>query len=356
MSTAMSAGHPRGGVTERPRYYARQLITPAELNLEATYFVERLRRHNRLLHGWGVVCGALVCRVPNADGTGAEPWKVKLTCGHILDPFGNEIAIVLERTFDLRAGGVTVALDDPPGELTDPWCSDVWTEPEGNEGWVAVRYHQSMARPVRVQPAGCGCDDTTCEYSRWCDGYEVRLLDHCPTSYTETPPLLEDLVAPRPIPECPPYPTDPWVVLAHVEFDVDGNITAVDNCGCRRMVVSLADAWWKCTTSQLTITKVETAPAGPFTRGQTGIQMTVTGTNIDQKAAAQVGQGVKVTALQVKADGTAMTLTLRILNFAQAGDRALTVTNPDCKIASAASALTISASPTTPSAGKPQRS
>ena len=68
-------------VSERPRYYARQLVTPAELNLEASYFIDRLRRHNRLLHGWGVICGALVCRVAETEGGGAQPWKVKITPG-----------------------------------------------------------------------------------------------------------------------------------------------------------------------------------------------------------------------------------------------------------------------------------
>src|SRR4051794_3542244 len=89
-------------VTQYPLYYARQLVTPTELNLETSYFLDRLRRHNRLLHGWGVICGALVCRVVGTDGT-AQPWKVKITPGHLIDPYGNEIAILAERVIDLRS-------------------------------------------------------------------------------------------------------------------------------------------------------------------------------------------------------------------------------------------------------------
>jgi Quinohemoprotein amine dehydrogenase, alpha subunit domain III len=339
MSAAMTNGHHRGGVTERPRYYARQLITPAELNLEAAYFVERLRRHNRLLHGWGVVCGALVCRV-EVQGGGAEPWKVRITPGHLIDPDGNEVAIATERVFDLRTGSLTVGPADPPGELSDPWCSEVWTPPERNQGWVAVRYRQSMARPVRVQPAGCSCDDSSCEYSRWCDGYELRLLDYCPTSHQGEPPTLDDLVAPRPIPACPDPPPDPWVVLAKVEFDDGGNITAVDNCGCRRMVVSLAEAWWKCTTSQLTVTGVQGDPAGDYSRGQQGIKLKVTGTAIDQDATADLGPGVKVTSKQYT-NPTTIEFTVRILKSAQKGERDLTITNPDCRIATLPKAIKI---------------
>src|SRR5919106_5258079 len=85
------------GILERPRYFARQLITPAELNLEAEYFAERIRRHNRMLHGWGVVCGAQVCRVRAAAGSGAEPWKVRVRPGFVIDGHGNEVSIGGER-------------------------------------------------------------------------------------------------------------------------------------------------------------------------------------------------------------------------------------------------------------------
>ncbi|PYV22134.1 MAG: hypothetical protein DMG27_18945 [Acidobacteria bacterium] len=41
-------------IAERPRYFPRQLITPDDVTLEQDYFRNKLRRHNRLLHGWGV--------------------------------------------------------------------------------------------------------------------------------------------------------------------------------------------------------------------------------------------------------------------------------------------------------------
>ena len=78
------------GVLERPRYFPGQLMTPEEMILEQNYFRDKMRRHNRLLHGWGVVCGAVVCRavIPTSNGparsirckpTGcrAQRWKTK---------------------------------------------------------------------------------------------------------------------------------------------------------------------------------------------------------------------------------------------------------------------------------------
>src|SRR5260370_39362995 len=81
-------------IAELPRYYPRQLITPADLTLEQDYFRDRMRRHNRLLHGWGVVCGATVCpvQIVNADGTVSyAPWQVQVQPGYILGPYGDEI-------------------------------------------------------------------------------------------------------------------------------------------------------------------------------------------------------------------------------------------------------------------------
>ena len=57
MTSTLARGH--DGL-ERTRYYAGQLVGPDDLTEDQRYFRERLRRHNRLLHGWGVVCGARV--------------------------------------------------------------------------------------------------------------------------------------------------------------------------------------------------------------------------------------------------------------------------------------------------------
>jgi hypothetical protein len=347
-------------VTERPRYYPRQLITPTELNLEASYFLDRMRWHNRLLHGWGVVCGALVCRVPDPAG-GAQPWKVRICPGHALDQYGNPIGIRAERIVDLRSGGVVVSGDDPAGELSDPWCNEVWTEPTAGTIVVAVKYNQGMARPVRAQPAGCSCDETSCEYSRWCDGYQVGLLDSCPPSHLGDPPPLDDLDGSGHIPPCPPEPDDPWVVLAKVDVDGDGRITRIDNCSCRRMVVSLAHLWWRCQGGQPTVAAVTVEIDGTAVkevpRGQTDVAVHVEGANIDSNATADLGPGVQVTDREVPAGGTTMDLTVDVSATAQPGVRALTLTNSDCSIGTFPNALTVGSAPAPPvtKSTKPRR-
>ena len=327
------------GILERPRYFARQLVTPTELNLEATYFLDRLRRHNRMLHGWGVVCGAQVCAV--GDATSTEPWKVRITPGYLIDGFGNEVFIAAERVVDLRSVGVTVTCGDCGGEAADPWCQDVWTNCDAGTRWLAVCHKQCQVRPVRVQPAGCGCDDSHCEYSRWQDGYEVRFLDHCPDS--GDPPTWEQFLATMagPIRECPPCPEDPCVVLAQIDVDGDGTVTAIDNCSCRRMMVSFASLWWRCAGTKTTVDDVSVSTKGPHVPDMKGIRVVVKGSDLRPDATVSLGAGVEVRIAQVSPDGETMRLDADIDVDAEPGPRVLTITNPDRTSVSRADALTV---------------
>lgn len=259
------------GVLERPRYFPRQLLTPVDLTLEQQYFRDRMRRHNRLLHGWGVVCGAQVCFVPEdkdakpADAGASpapkpQPWKVRVTSGYVLGPYGDEILIDAERVVDLRTVGVEGESGGhhDHGEPADPWCAEVFVKRDPGPLWLAVRYKELMSRPVRVEPAGCGCEDSQCEFSRLRDGYEIGVLPACPKSH-ETPPVLGELadLFGGPVPACPDCPADPWVVLARVEMDPDGTITSIENCSCRRIVASLAQTWWRCAGDSCAIESIE---------------------------------------------------------------------------------------------------
>jgi Domain of unknown function (DUF4332) len=243
------------GLLDRPRYFPRQLITPGELTLEQDYFRSKLRRHNRMLHGWGVVCGALVDFVPvspsvaevaaeHAAAPKYEPWKVRIQPGYILGPFGDEIVIDCEHMLDLRGTGLTGAPGEAPQQAIDPWCSQVEVKRPGSL-YVAIKYKEVMSRPVRVQPIGCGCDETQCEYSRWRDCYEIGILDHCPETQKPPSPDINTLIRGE-TPDCPDCPQSPWLVLARVDLAEDGTILRIDNCDCRRLVVSFGDFWWHC--------------------------------------------------------------------------------------------------------------
>jgi hypothetical protein len=256
-------------VLEHPHFFPRMLVTDKDLVQEQSYLRDKARRHNRLLHGWGVVCGACVRRAPlitalegcAKDDTSSnakeppdpltgqkgdqkaadlDPWRVLITPGYILGPCGEEIVIPCQQIFDVRQQCVTVVPGDPCAPGPDPWCSEVLLDTKPGTIYVAVRYKEILARPVRVQPVGCGCDEIACEYSRIRDAFEICSLDQCPESHHGPPPKLE--VCPQ-LAVCPPCPDEPWVVLATVEIGTDGIQGDPDNASCRRWVLSLATYW-----------------------------------------------------------------------------------------------------------------
>ena len=192
--------------------------------------------------------------------------------GYILGPYGDEIVIERDICFDLRTRCLTATSGDACDDIVDPLCPDQPRDPrkKGKPYYIAVRYKELPSRPVRVQPVGCGCDDVHCEYSRWRDGYEICVIDECPPSHTGKPPSFDDLIKPHGIPNCPDCPTDPWVVLARVDADDKGTVTAIDNCSCRRMVVSFAPYWLRCNEPAIRGDATPTDPAGGGGHGPVG--------------------------------------------------------------------------------------
>ncbi|HKE55231.1 MAG TPA: hypothetical protein VKB46_00965 [Pyrinomonadaceae bacterium] len=348
------------GLLERPRYFPRQLITPVEMTLEQNYFRDKMRRHNRLLHGWGVVCGAQVCLVPRPDQSDAEPWKIAVHPGYILSPFGDEILIDQERVVDLRTEGLISICGQPAGEVADPWCSDVFIRRQEENGdvtlYVAVKYKEVLTRPVRTQPASCGCSDTQCEFSRFCDGYEIGVLNHCPESHENPPNVvegsvnLETLVTGK-LPECPECPTDPWVVLARVKVNSDGVIQEIDNCSCRRIVISFGRFWWRCASDM--IGSIGVSPT-ELKQGDTDQALTITGTNLisDPLPTVSLGSRVKVKEPVMSTPDGKLTVIVDVDLNAATGPRNLRVTKPDCS--TAVTQITIVPKPTTGPTNQPE--
>src|SRR5712691_4587713 len=92
---------PEGQALERVKYFPRQLLAVDDMETERDYFLDKLRRHNRLLHGWGVVCGLEVTAAP----TQTMPWLVHISPGYALGPYGDEIYVAEPVCLDLAQCG-----------------------------------------------------------------------------------------------------------------------------------------------------------------------------------------------------------------------------------------------------------
>jgi hypothetical protein len=75
------------GARERVRYFFGRLLGVDDFNQEQEYLRAKGRRHNRMLHGWGVVVGLEVSAIAS-EGT-----HVSVAPGYALDPCGNEISV-----------------------------------------------------------------------------------------------------------------------------------------------------------------------------------------------------------------------------------------------------------------------
>lgn len=321
-------------VLERPRYYPRQLVTPDVLTLGQEYLRNKQRIHNRMLHGWGVVCGLMVCPVPVASGTGYEPWKVLVLPGYALAPSGEGVLVECQRVLDLRD---SPNCSDPCSEpAEDPWCTEVYVQRDPGVYYIAIRYSETVVRPERVQPAGCGCDDQRCEHSRLRDGYEIGVLCDCPISNTTPPPTDFASLLKCDNMGCPECAAGPWVGLARVEVNEDGAIVLIDNCACRRLVVSFANFWWKCDCA--TINLSTTGPSTLLDR-EKPTEINIKSDGVDPKAVITVPRGVTVTTW--KQSGGILTLTVTTDKNADPGPRTIVVNNPGGNLATLAGAIEV---------------
>ncbi|HEV7606288.1 MAG TPA: hypothetical protein VGO61_03085 [Steroidobacteraceae bacterium] len=186
---------------ERLRYFPRQLLTADDMRVEQEYFREKQRRHNRFLHGWGVVCGLEVRQASTDAGT----MKVSVCAGYALGPWGDEIYVEEPAPLDLTHCA------RPPGDPCLP-STVVAAVAVAPKLLVKIRYVECPSRPMRTLPAGCGCDETACEYSRTRDGFEVRCF--VKPQILVLPPVVQVDAA---VPACIAPSPDPWVLLAEVE-------------------------------------------------------------------------------------------------------------------------------------------
>lgn len=228
---------------ERTRWFRRMLVGPDDLIQDQRHELAARRRHNRLLHGWGVVCGLRV-----AAGQ-EEPCKLVVEAGFALGPWGHEIVVPKDVTIDACAEDMDGNAAGPCGDV-DPWCTPVRVARNPDKPlYLAIRYAECDTRPVRVFGAGCGCDEAECEYSRTRDSYTIKLLTELPKSHRDLkqPDWQTVLECPENGPRpCPPCPDEPWIVLADIRVTGD-QITQIDCISHRRYVVSFAELYVTCT-------------------------------------------------------------------------------------------------------------
>ena len=95
---------------ERNRYFTGKYMSARDFRDEQAYFLGRHRLHNRLLHGWGVVCGLDVR--PHRPEC---PGQVVVSCGIAIDCCGRELVLP-----DSTVVSVWAPTDESADQPTEP--------------------------------------------------------------------------------------------------------------------------------------------------------------------------------------------------------------------------------------------
>jgi hypothetical protein len=193
-----SCGGSAGQAFARPRFFAGQLLTEDDLDLLATYVVEKNRLHNRSFFGEGVVCGLAVTCDPCGGG------KVTVQPGHALDCCGNDILLTCAQSLDINAlvrrlriernGGVDcgdpcTAANNAPVKATGTVAGTQAPAPStGGDYCLYVRYAEQMTDAVSPYSTDDPCGSQACEPTRIREGFSFEL--RCRTCEDDTPDNL----------------------------------------------------------------------------------------------------------------------------------------------------------------------
>lgn len=145
--------------TTRLRWFTGRFMTARDLTDEQEYHLDRHRLHNRLLHGWGTVCGLEVR--PHARADCSHEW-VRVDAGMALDCYGREIVL-------------------PQPEAVHWPVDPSRTSDEDALGVLCIRYDECLTEPLPAIVDGCERGTAT-ELGRVVEAwrFEVHAVGHAP--------------------------------------------------------------------------------------------------------------------------------------------------------------------------------
>jgi hypothetical protein len=134
----------------RPRFFAGQLLTDADLTRLEEYVVAKDRLHNRYLVGTGVVCGLEVVCNPCDDTVTVRP-------GYALGPCGEDVVVPADTRVDVAAlvraqRRSTARIDCAPFKDMPASCE------AAEQRWIlGICYDERPARPVATLRSSASC-------------------------------------------------------------------------------------------------------------------------------------------------------------------------------------------------------
>lgn len=218
---------------ERNNYFYGKLMTVRDFFAEQCYFNEKRWLINRMVHGWGVVCGL---DVTLKEG---ETDKVIVSPGLAIDCCGREILVCEEQEVQLEEEESECHKEKSKGE-------------EGERKLViCLEFYECKTEALHLPPIACDQKEK-CEFNRIRDSFKIRVIPESEVDieapYGKYCPLLEDKRKPlhgylcEKLKEgCPECPERPCLVLAEIAIIPSSDSSSpptieIDQCSKRRLV------------------------------------------------------------------------------------------------------------------------
>jgi hypothetical protein len=147
--------------SKRVNYSFGLVLGVDEFLQEQTHLLEKHRRHNRMLHGFGTVCGLKVTVPPDVD-----PPEIRVAGGLAVSPGGFDIcvpSVMCARVNEWLAANAAELADrfgDPPGSVS---------------ACVVLCYRECATDIVPVPGEPCRTDEEAMAPSRLADSFELKL-------------------------------------------------------------------------------------------------------------------------------------------------------------------------------------
>lgn len=156
-----------GGIHENPfernNYYYGKLMTAREFLDEQCYYNEKRWLINRMVNGWGVVCGLDVKRKPldpKEPDMGYDDKNVLVTPGLAIDCFGREILVQEEQLVPLipeKDSCINEEQAKNPEKLS-----------------ICIEYRECKTEPILFPSKTCDHDDKT-QFNRIRDSFKIHV-------------------------------------------------------------------------------------------------------------------------------------------------------------------------------------
>ncbi|CAG0963532.1 MAG: hypothetical protein OIN86_10610 [Candidatus Methanoperedens sp.] len=228
---------------KRGKYFHGMLMTDRDFTEEQRYHVEKMKLHNRMLHGRGVVRGL-------GMRSNSDEKSIIIDPGLALDCSGNEIFVCRKYELDLSQIKKLYSSEEPVAECShgDPTTPNKW--------YVVIRYYEKGTDQALVHASATSeCAGNVCNASRVQEGFcldvykdgEICCHEKLSDSVNELCDTDSNIISNEEIKKyfCEEllYPDDccrdSRVVLGSFILNKDTKkIDSIDNWDCRRFVMT----------------------------------------------------------------------------------------------------------------------